>query len=186
MSRDEVLTDAQWLRIEPLLPSSVGKQSRPFRDHRQVLEGIVFRYRTGCPWRELPERFGPWQTGRGNGTPVQPGRHLGPGAGATARPGRRGRADRLAAVGGLHDQPGAPARSVATPGGRGDPAVAHRGLGRTRCLVVLADGADPVSLAQVASVGEMPSSFSLSSLLFTAADSFGSVFATRSHSASDR
>jgi transposase len=33
-----------------------------FRDHRQVVEGIVFRYRTGVPWRDLPERFGLWQT----------------------------------------------------------------------------------------------------------------------------
>jgi len=47
--RDQLLTDDQWARIEPLLPSSDGKQSRPFRDHRQVVEGIVFRYRTGCP-----------------------------------------------------------------------------------------------------------------------------------------
>jgi len=62
MSRDQVLTDPQWALIEPLLPSSKGKASRPFRDHRQVLEGIVFRYRTGCPWRDVPERFGPWQT----------------------------------------------------------------------------------------------------------------------------
>jgi len=62
MSRDEVLSEAQWARILPLLPSSVGKQSRPFRDHRQVLEGIVFRYRTGCAWRDVPARFGPWQT----------------------------------------------------------------------------------------------------------------------------
>ena len=62
MSRDHVLTDAQWALLEPLLPSSKGKQSRPFRDHRQVLEGIVFRLRTGCPWRDLPVSFGPWQT----------------------------------------------------------------------------------------------------------------------------
>ncbi len=62
MSRDQVLTDAQWALLEPLLPSSKGRQSRPFRDHRQVVEGIVFRLRTGCPWRDLPERFGPWQT----------------------------------------------------------------------------------------------------------------------------
>lgn len=58
----EALTDEQWGRIEPLLPSSKGKQSRPFRDHRQVINGIIYRYRTGCPWRDLPEMFGPWQT----------------------------------------------------------------------------------------------------------------------------
>lgn len=62
MSREQVLTDAQWAVLEPLLPSSIGKQSRPFRDHRQVVEGILFRYRTGCPWRDLPAGFGPWQT----------------------------------------------------------------------------------------------------------------------------
>jgi len=62
MSRDHVLSDEQWARIVPLLPSSEGKRSRPFRDHRQVLEGIVHRYRTGCAWRDVPERFGPWQT----------------------------------------------------------------------------------------------------------------------------
>jgi len=48
MSREQLLTDEQWARIEPLLPSSKGKQSRPFRDHRQVLEGIAYRYRVGC------------------------------------------------------------------------------------------------------------------------------------------
>lgn len=62
MSRFEALTDEQWTRIEPLLPSTKGKQSRPFRDHRQVLNGIIYRYRAGCPWRDLPEEFGPWQT----------------------------------------------------------------------------------------------------------------------------
>ena len=62
MSRDRVLTDTQWALIEPLLPSSEGKACRPFRDHRQVVEGIIFRYRAGCPWRDLPEGFGPYQT----------------------------------------------------------------------------------------------------------------------------
>ena len=62
MSRDEAFTDEQWALIEPLLPSSKGKRSRPFRDHRQVLNGIVYRYRTGCPWRDVPDRFGPWKT----------------------------------------------------------------------------------------------------------------------------
>ena len=63
MSRFAVLSDEQWARIEPLLPSSVGKRSRPFRDHRQVVEGIIYRYRTGIPWRDLPaEQYGPWQT----------------------------------------------------------------------------------------------------------------------------
>lgn len=62
MTRTQILTDEQWARIEPLLPSSNGKQSRPFRDHRQVLEGIAYRYRVGCAWRDVPDIYGPWQT----------------------------------------------------------------------------------------------------------------------------
>jgi transposase len=62
MARSGVLSEEAWARLEPLLPSSDGVRGRPFRDHRQVLEGIVFRYRTGCAWRDLPEEFGPWQT----------------------------------------------------------------------------------------------------------------------------
>lgn len=62
MSRTVVLTDADWARIEPLMPSSDGQRGRPFRDHRQVIEGIFYRLRTGIAWRDLPESFGPWQT----------------------------------------------------------------------------------------------------------------------------
>ena len=62
MSRTVLLTDAQWCRIEPLLPSSTGQRGRPFRDHRQVVEGIIYRFRAGIPWRDLPVSFGPWQT----------------------------------------------------------------------------------------------------------------------------
>ena len=62
MSRTRLLTDARWERIAPLMPSSDGKQGKPFRDHRQVVEGIIYRYRTGVPWRDVPVEFGPWQT----------------------------------------------------------------------------------------------------------------------------
>lgn len=62
-SRFRAFTDEQWARVEPLLPSNAGKQGHPFRDNRRVVEGIVYRYRTGIPWRDLPrEVFGPWQT----------------------------------------------------------------------------------------------------------------------------
>jgi len=56
------LSDGEWARIQPLLPSSTGRRGHPFRDHRQVVEGMVYRLRAGVPWRELPSRFGPWQT----------------------------------------------------------------------------------------------------------------------------
>ncbi|MFD5205440.1 IS5 family transposase [Streptomyces anulatus] len=55
------LTDAAWGRIEPLLPQVDGR-GRPWRDHRQVVNGVLWRLRTGAPWRDLPERYGPWQT----------------------------------------------------------------------------------------------------------------------------
>jgi transposase len=62
MKSHHVLSDSEWARIEPLLPSSAGRRGHPFRDHRQVVEGIVYRLRVGMPWRELPAEFGPWQT----------------------------------------------------------------------------------------------------------------------------
>lgn len=57
-----MLTDAQWARIEPLMPCSDGRRGPTFRDHRQVVEGIIYRFRCGIAWRDLPECFGPWQT----------------------------------------------------------------------------------------------------------------------------
>ena len=62
MSRTRVLSDAQWARIEPLMPAPSVFGGRPFQDHRRVIEAIIFRYRTGVPWRDLPPGFGPWQT----------------------------------------------------------------------------------------------------------------------------
>jgi transposase len=62
MSRQRVLTDAQWALIEPILPSSEGRPGRRFRDSRKVVEGIIYRFRCGIAWRDLPEEFGPWQT----------------------------------------------------------------------------------------------------------------------------
>ena len=61
--RFRVLTDHQWETIETLLPSSDGRRGRPFRNSRLIVEGIIYRYRTGIPWRDLPrEEYGPWQT----------------------------------------------------------------------------------------------------------------------------
>ena len=62
MAQTEVLTDAAWARIEPLLPSMKPQRGGRWRDHRQVIEAIAWKYRTGSPWPELPERYGPWQT----------------------------------------------------------------------------------------------------------------------------
>ncbi|WP_439678833.1 IS5 family transposase [Embleya sp. MST-111070] len=55
------LTDEEWERLRPLLPE-VGRRGGRWRDHRQVIDGVLFRTRTGIHWRDLPERFGPWKT----------------------------------------------------------------------------------------------------------------------------
>ncbi len=56
------LTDAQWEQVRPLLPPQKPATGRPAKDHRTVVEGILWQLATGTPWRDLPERFGPWQT----------------------------------------------------------------------------------------------------------------------------
>ncbi|MGW3633602.1 transposase, partial [Streptomyces sp. NPDC005122] len=55
------LSDAEWERLRPFLPVSNRRCGR-WRDHRQVIDGILHRVRTGVQWRDLPDRFGPWKT----------------------------------------------------------------------------------------------------------------------------
>jgi transposase len=57
-----VISDALWERIEPLLPSMEPQRGGRWTPHRLVLEGIAWRFRTGTPWRDVPERFGSWNT----------------------------------------------------------------------------------------------------------------------------
>jgi transposase len=61
MRRHE-LSESQWKRIEPLLP---GKQSDPGRtaaDNQNFVNAVFWIARTGAPWRDLPERFGKWNS----------------------------------------------------------------------------------------------------------------------------
>jgi transposase len=55
------LTDAEWMRLAPLLPAH-PRQGGRWRDHRVVINGVFFRSRTGCPWRDLPPEYGNWKT----------------------------------------------------------------------------------------------------------------------------
>jgi transposase len=55
------LTDAEWAIMEPLLPEQPVRGGQ-WRDHRQVINGICWVKRTGSPWRDMPERYGPWKT----------------------------------------------------------------------------------------------------------------------------
>lgn len=54
------LTDAQWARLEPLLPQGKKPGRPPVWTRRQLIDGIRFHTRTGVPWRDVPERYGPW------------------------------------------------------------------------------------------------------------------------------
>ena len=59
--RRHELTNDQWARLAPLLPKRTGPGRRP-KDHRLILNALYWLLRTGAPWRDLPERFGPWGT----------------------------------------------------------------------------------------------------------------------------
>jgi transposase len=58
------LSDAQYAHLEPLLPEPRhnGQAGRPWLPHRTVVNGILWILRTGAPWRDLPERYGKWNT----------------------------------------------------------------------------------------------------------------------------
>jgi transposase len=60
------LTDEQWAILEPLIPEEERqvsrKRGRPWRDAREVLNGILWILRTGAPCQDLPERYPPYQT----------------------------------------------------------------------------------------------------------------------------
>jgi len=56
------LSDIQWQILQPHLPKNSSKGGRPWKDHRPVINAILWKLNTGAQWRDLPERYGPWQT----------------------------------------------------------------------------------------------------------------------------
>jgi transposase len=62
MERLVRLSDAQWARIQPLLPSASKKGGRPAKPDRPMVEAMLWILRTGAPWRDLPSAYGPWQS----------------------------------------------------------------------------------------------------------------------------
>ena len=52
------LRDDQWERVKDMLPGRAGSEGRPAKDNRLFVDAVLYRYRTGIPWRDLPERFG--------------------------------------------------------------------------------------------------------------------------------
>ena len=78
------LSQAQWQVLEEVLPPVKPTGRRP-RDRRQVINGIRWRIRTGAPWRDIPARYGPWETCTACSAPgsaTAPGRRSSP----TCRP----------------------------------------------------------------------------------------------------
>ena len=62
MTRRHELTEAEWGRLAPLLPPQRPARGRPAEDHRRILNAILWKIRTGAPWRDVPERYGSWAT----------------------------------------------------------------------------------------------------------------------------
>ena len=56
------LTDHEWAVIGPLLPPERGRWARPAGDNRLFLNGMLHVLRTGCPWRDMHERYGKWNS----------------------------------------------------------------------------------------------------------------------------
>jgi len=55
------LRDDQWDRITNMLPGRPGTVGVTASDNRLFVEAVLYRYRAGIPWRDLPERFGDWK-----------------------------------------------------------------------------------------------------------------------------
>jgi putative transposase len=62
MDRERTLTDAQWARIEGLLPGRVGTVGVTAQDNRLFIDAVLWIARTGAPWRDLSVSFGLWNT----------------------------------------------------------------------------------------------------------------------------
>lgn len=62
MLRRHEINDRDWERIKDDLPSENTGEGRPSKPNRVMLNGMLWKAKTGAPWRDLPERFGPWKT----------------------------------------------------------------------------------------------------------------------------
>ena len=56
------LRDDQWERIKDWLPVQEGNVGGTAKDNRLFVDAVIYRYRAGIAWRDLPERFGPWRS----------------------------------------------------------------------------------------------------------------------------
>ncbi len=61
VGKRDLITDDVWAVLGPFFPAWKGN-GRPVADRRLVVEGTAWKFRTGSPWRDMPERFGNWNT----------------------------------------------------------------------------------------------------------------------------
>ncbi|MFI1769361.1 transposase [Streptomyces sp. NPDC020800] len=83
------LSDAQWAWIEPLLPDRTPKRGGRWRDHREVIDAIAFKFQTRPQWVYLPEKYGNWRRPQ-PAADVGRRRHLGAGVHRADGPSRHG------------------------------------------------------------------------------------------------
>jgi transposase len=62
MTKRHELSDPQWAELSDFFPPRPSQRGGRWKDDRLMLNGIFWRLNTGAPWRDLPERFGPWPT----------------------------------------------------------------------------------------------------------------------------
>src|SRR3954447_18477703 len=55
-------SDAEWARIQDLLPGRPGQHGKVSKDNRRFVDAVRWIAKTGAPWRDLPERFGKWNS----------------------------------------------------------------------------------------------------------------------------
>lgn len=62
MAQRHALTDDQWDRIKDLVPGKAGDRGRSGKNNRLFIDAVLYVLKTGVPWRDLPERFGNWNS----------------------------------------------------------------------------------------------------------------------------
>lgn len=62
MQRRHELKDSEWEKIENILPGRIGTVGKPAKNNRDFVNGVIWIARTGAPWRDLPERYGKWNS----------------------------------------------------------------------------------------------------------------------------
>ena len=62
MAKRHEVSEEEWAILDLVIPKSTATTGRPARDRREMLNGVLWILCTGSQWRDLPERFGPWET----------------------------------------------------------------------------------------------------------------------------